>query len=120
MNKINQHGIGRKSGDSPINYRLLRLAFQPVQCEAEENNGTNRIDETLRAELVIGVGQIQKAVALALHCVVAAVHIVGDAYNIEENYARAEPAQQGDKLFPIHCCQTATYKNKQIMQRQII
>ena len=36
----------------------LRSALQPVQCQAEEEQRAYSVAEPLRAELVIGVGQI--------------------------------------------------------------
>ena len=53
----------------------VSFAFKPVEGEAEEQNRADGVDEALRTELVIGVSEVQQAVALAFYCVVAAVHV---------------------------------------------
>ena len=53
----------------------VSFAFKPVEGETEEQNRADGIDKALRTELVIGVSEVQQAVALAFYCVVAAVHV---------------------------------------------
>ena len=62
MRKVDEHGVGGKDADGFIE-RLregtfaLRLALQPIKCQAEEEQRAYGVAESLRAELVIGVGR---------------------------------------------------------------
>ncbi len=98
----------------------LRSALQPVQCQAEEEQRAYSVAESLRAELVIGVGQINQRVAFDSNCLVTALHVPDNACrkNQADNYAVS--AQEGNEFFPIAGCQAAAYKNKQIMQGKIV
>ena len=93
----------------------LRLALQPVQCQAEEEQRANGVAESLRAELVIGVGQINQRVAVDSNCFVTALYVPGNACSKNYAYHGAVSAQEDDEFFPIAGCQAAAYKNKQIM-----
>lgn len=98
----------------------LRLALQPIQCQAEEEQRAYGVAESLRAELVIGVGQINQRVAFDRNCLVAALHVPGHACSKNYAYHGAVAAQEGDEFFPIAGCQAAAHKNKQIMQGEIV
>lgn len=125
MHKVDEHRIGGKDADGFIE-RLregafaLRLALQPVQCQAEEEQRAYSVAESLRAELVIGVGQINQRVAFDRNCFVTALHVPGHACSKNQAYNGAVSAQEGDEFFPIAGCQAAAYKNKQIMQGKIV
>ena len=120
MDKINEHGEGREGADSLIQQRLLCSALQPVQRQAEENNGADGVQQALRTELMIGIGQVQQAVALALDSVIAAVNIISNCANIKGCDSCAISAQQADKFIPIDSSKATAYKNKQIMQGQVV
>ena len=98
----------------------LRSAFQPVQCQAEEEQRAYSVAEPLRAELVIGIGQINQRVAFDRNCFVTALHVPGHACSKNYAYNGTVSAQKGDEFFPIAGCQAAAYKNKQIMQGKIV
>lgn len=125
MHKVDEHGVGGKDADGFVE-RLregafaLRLALQPVQCQAEEEQRAYGVAESLWAELVIGVGQINQRIAFDSNCLVTALHVPGNACrkNQADNYVVS--AQEGDEFFPIAGCQAAAYKNKQIMQGKIV
>ena len=125
MDKVDEHRIGGEDADGFVE-RLregafaLRSALQPVQCQAEEEQRAYGVAESLRAELVIGVGQINQRVAFDRNCLVAALYVPGHACskNQADNYAVF--AQKGNELFPVAGRQAAAYKNKQIMQGKIV
>lgn len=125
MHKVDEHRISGENADGFIE-RLregtlcLRLALQPVQCQAEEEQRAYSVAEPLRAELVIGVGQINQRVAFDSNCFVAALHVPGNACSKNYAYHGAVAAQKGDEFLPIAGCQAAAYKNKQIMQGEIV
>ena len=125
MHKVDEHGVGGENADGFIE-RLregtfaLRLALQPIQCQAEEEQRAYGVAESLRAELVIGVGQINQRVAFDGNCLVAALHVPGNAGHKNHAYHGAVSAQEGDEFFPIAGCQAAAHKNKQIMQGKIV
>ena len=98
----------------------LRSALQPIECQAEEEQRAYSVAESLRAELVIGVGQINQRVAFDSNCLVTALHVPGHACSKNYAYHGAVSAQEGDEFFPIAGCQAAAYKNKQIMQWKIV
>lgn len=117
MHKVDEHGVGGKDTDGFIE-RLregtfaLRLALQPIKCQAEEEQRAYGVAESLRAELVIGVGQINQRVAFDRNCFVTALHVPGHACSKNHAYHGAVSAQEGDEFFPIAGCQAATHKNK--------
>ena len=117
MHKVDEHGVGGKDADGFIE-RLregtfaLRLALQPIKCQAEEEQRAYGVAESLRAELVIGVGQINQRVAFDRNCFVTALHVPGHACSKNHAYHGAVSAQEGDEFFPVAGCQAATYKNK--------
>ena len=117
MHKVDEHGVGGKDADGFIE-RLregtfaLRLALQPIKCQAEEEQRAYGVAESLRAELVIGVGQINQRVAFDRNCFVTALHVPGHACSKNYAYHGAVSAQEGDEFFPIAGCQAATHKNK--------
>ena len=117
MHKVDEHGVGGKDADGFIE-RLregtfaLRLALQPIKCQAEEEQRAYGVAESLRAELVIGVGQINQRVAFDRNCFVTALHVPGHACSKNHAYHGAVSAQEGDEFFPIAGCQAATHKNK--------
>lgn len=125
VHKVDEHGVGGKDADGFIE-RLregafaLRLALQPIQCQAEEKQRAYSVAEPLRAELVIGVGQINQRVAFDRNCLVAALHVPGHAGRKNQADNCAVFAQKGDEFLPIAGCQAAAYKNKQIMQGEIV
>ena len=125
MHKVDEHGVGGKNADGLIE-RLregtfaLRLALQPIQCQAEEEQRAYGVAESLWAELVIGVGQINQRVAFDRNCLVAALHVPGHAGRKNQADNCAVFAQKGDEFLPIAGCQAAAYKNKQIMQGEIV
>lgn len=125
MHKVDEHRISGKDADGFVE-RLregafaLRLALQPVQCQAEEEQRAYSVAESLRAELVVGVGQINQRVAFDSNCLVTALHVPGHACSKKYAYHGAVSAQEGDEFFPIAGCQAAAYKNKQIMQGEIV
>ena len=82
----------------------LRLALQPIECQAEEEQRAYGVAESLRAELVIGVGQINQRVAFDSNCFVTALYVPGNACskNQADNYTVS--AQKGDEFFPIAGC----------------
>ena len=90
----------------------LRLALQPIKCQAEEEQRAYGVAESLRAELVIGVGQINQRVAFDRNCFVTALHVPGHACSKNHAYHGAVSAQEGDEFFPIAGCQATTHKNK--------
>ena len=125
MHKVDEHGVGGKNADGFIEEvgegtLCLRLALQPIQCQAEEEQRAYGVAESLRAELVIGVGQINQRVAFDRNCFVTALHVPGHACSKNYAYHGAVSAQKGDEFFPIAGCQAAAYKNKQIMQGKIV
>ena len=117
MHKVDEHGVGGKDADGFIE-RLregtfaLRLALQPIKCQAEEEQRAYGVAESLRAELVIGVGQINQRVAFDRNCFVTALHVPSHACSKNHAYHGAVSAQEGDEFFPIAGCQAATHKNK--------
>lgn len=125
MHKVDEHGVGGKDADGFIE-RLregafaLRSAFQPIQYQTEEKQRANGVAESLRAELVVGVCQINQRVAFDRNCFVTALHVPGHACSKNYAYHGAVAAQKGDEFFPIAGCQAAAYKNKQIMQGKIV
>ena len=125
MHKVDEHRISGKDADGFIE-RLckeafaLRLALQPIQYQAEEEQRAYGVAESLRAELVVGVGQINQRVAFDRNCFVTALHVPGNACSKNYAYHGAVSAQEGDEFFPIAGCQAAAYKNKQIMQGKIV
>ena len=125
MHKVDEHGVGGEDADGFIE-RLregtfcLRLALQPIQCQTEEEQRAYGVTEPLRAELVIGVGQVNQRVAFNGNCLVAALHVPGHAGRKNHAYHGAVSAQEGDEFFPIAGCQAAAHKNKQIMQGKIV
>ena len=125
MHKVDEHGVGGENADGFIE-RLrkgtfaLRLALQPIQCQTEEEQRANGVAESLRAELVIGIGQINQRVAFNRNCLVTALHVPGNACRKNHAYHGAVFAQEGDEFFPIAGCQAAAHKNKQIMQGKIV
>ena len=125
MHKVDEHGVGGENADGFIE-RLrkgtfaLRLALQPIQCQAEEEQRADGVAESLRAELVIGVGQINQRVAFDRNCLVAALHVPGHACSKKHAYHGTVSAQEGDEFLPVAGCQTAAHKNKQIMQGKIV
>lgn len=125
MHKVDEHRISGKDADGFIE-RLregafaLRLALQPIQYQAEEKQRAYGVAESLRAELVIGVGQINQRVAFDSNCLVTALHVPDHACSKNYAYHGAVSAQEGDEFFPIAGCQAAAHKNKQIMQGEIV
>lgn len=117
MHKVDEHRISGKDADGFIE-RLregafaLRLALQPIQCQAEEEQRAYGVAESLRAELVIGIGQINQRVAFVSNCFVTALYVPGYACSKNYAYHGAVSAQEGDEFFPIAGCQAAAYKNK--------
>ena len=109
MHKVDEHRIGGEDADGFVE-RLregafaLRLALQPVQCQAEEEQRANGVAESLRAELVVGVGQINQRVAFDSNCLVTALHVPGHACSKNYAYYGAVSAQEGDEFFPIAGC----------------
>ena len=109
MHKVDEHRISGKDADGFVE-RLregafaLRSALQPVQCQAEEEQRAYSVAESLRAELVIGVGQINQRVAFDSNCLVTALHVPDNACrkNQADNYTVS--AQEGDEFFPIAGC----------------
>ena len=93
----------------------VSFAFKPVEGEAEEQNRADGVDEALRTELVIGVSEVQQAVALALHCVVAAVHVPANRGEVQCDNTCRILMQQCEEFLPVHRCQTAADKDEQIM-----
>lgn len=125
MHKVDEHRISGKDADGFIEKFgegtfALRLALQPIQCQAEEEQRADGVAESLRAELVIGVGQINQRVAFNGNCLVAALHVPGHAGRKNHAYHGAVSAQEGDEFLPIAGCQAAAHKNKQIMQGKIV
>ena len=94
---------------------VVSFAFKPVEGETEEQNRADGIDEALRTELMIGVSEVQQAVALALHCVVAAVHVPANRGEVQHNDTCRILMQECEKFLPIHRRQTAADKDEQIM-----
>ena len=101
MHKVDEHGVGGENADgfverlregTPLSHLAvtappegslcvcccLRLALQPIQCQTEEEQRAYGVAESLRAELVIGVGQINQRVAFDSNCLVAALHCQTD------------------------------------------
>ena len=143
MHKVDEHRISGKDADgfiekvgeeTPLSHLAvtappegslcvcccLRLALQPVQCQAEEKQRAYGVAESLRAELVIGVGQINQRIAFDSNCLVAALHIPGNACRKNYAYHCAVLAQESDEFFPVAGCQGTAHKNKQIMQGKIV
>lgn len=125
MHKVDEHRISGEDADGFIEEvgegtLCLRSALQPVQCQAEEEQRAYGVAESLRAELVVGVGQINQRVAFARNCFVTALHVPGHACSKNYAYYGAVSAQEGDEFLPIAGCQAAAYKNKQIMQGEIV
>ena len=142
MHKVDEHGVGGEHADGLVEEDgggapLSRLtatallkgshissavsfAFKPVEGEAEEQNRADGVDEALRTELVIGVSEVQQAVALAFYCVVAAVHVPANRGEVQYDDSCRILMQECEKFLPIHCRQTTTDKDEQIMQRQIV
>lgn len=125
MYKVDEHRISGKGADGFIEEVgegtfALRLALQPIQCQAEEEQRAYGVAESLRAELVIGIGQINQRVAFVSNCFVTALHVPDNACrkNQADNYTVS--AQKGNEFLPIAGCQAAAYKNKQIMQGEIV
>ena len=120
MHKVDEHRISGKDADGFIE-RLregafaLRLALQPIQCQAEEEQRAYGVAESLRAELVIGVGQINQRVAFNRNCLVTALYVPGNACSKNYAYHCAVLAQEGNEFLPVAGCQAAAHKNKQIM-----
>ena len=98
----------------------VSFAFKPVEGEAEEQNRADGVDEALRTELVIGVREVQQAVALAFYCVVAAVQVPANRGEVQHNDTCRILMQECEKFLPIYRRQTAADKDEQIMQRQVI
>ena len=98
----------------------VSFAFKPVEGEAEEQNRADGVDKALRTELVIGVSEVQQAVALAFYCVVAAVHVPANRGEVQYDDTCRILMQQCEKFLPVHRCQTAADKDEQIMQRQVV
>ena len=98
----------------------LRSALQPVQCQAEEEQRAYSVAASLRAELVIGVGQINQRVAFDSNCLVTALHVPDNASRKTQPDNYTVSAQEGDELIPIAGCQAAANKNKQILQGEIV
>ena len=125
MHKVDEHGVGGENADGFVE-RLregtfaLRLALQPIQCQAEEEQRADGVAESLRAELVIGVGQINQRVAFDRNSLVAALHVPGHADRKNYAYHGAISAQEDDEFLPVAGCQAAAHKNKQIMQGKIV
>lgn len=125
MDKVDEHrisgedadGFVEKVGEGTI---CLRSALQPIQCQAEEEQRAYGVAESLRAELVVGVGQINQRVAFDSNCLVTALHVPGHACSKNYAYNGAVFAQKGNELFPVAGRQAAAYKNKQIMQGKIV
>ena len=109
MHKVDEHGVGGEDADGFIE-RLregafaLRLALQPIQCQAEEEQRADGVAESLRAELVIGVGQINQRVAFDGNCLVAALHVPGNAGRKNHAYHGAVSAQEGNEFLPVAGC----------------
>ena len=82
----------------------LRSALQQVQCQAEEEQRAYGVAESLRAELVIGVGQINQRVAFDSNCFVTALHVTDHACSKNYAYHGAVSVQKGDEFFPIAGC----------------
>ena len=142
MHKVDEHGVGGEDADGLVDEggdgaSLSRLtataplkgshissavsfAFKPVEGEAEEQNRADGVDEALRTELMIGVSEVKQAVALALYCVVAAVHVPANRGEVQHNDTCRILMQKCEKFLPIHRCQTAADKDEQIMQRQVV
>ena len=98
----------------------VSFAFKPVEGETEEQNRADGVDEALRTELVIGVSEVQQAVALAFYCVVAAVHVPANRGEVQYDDTCRILMQKCEKFLPIHRRQTTADKDEQIMQRQVV
>ena len=125
MHKVDEHGVGGENADGFVEdvgegTFTLRLALQPIQCQTEEEQRANGVAESLRAELVIGVGQINQRVAFNRNCFVTALHVPGHACSKNHAYHGAVAAQEGDDFLPVAGCQATAHKNKQIMQGEIV
>ena len=98
----------------------VSFAFKPVEGEAEEQNRADGVDKALRTELVIGVSEVQQAVALAFYCVVAAVHVPANRDEVQYDDTCRILMQECEKFLPVHRRQTTADKDEQIMQRQVV
>ena len=99
---------------------VVSFAFKPVEGEAEEQNRADGVDEALRTELMIGVSEVQQAVALAFYCVVAAVHVPANRGEVQYDNTCRILMQKCEKFLPVHRRQTTADKDEQIMQRQVV
>ena len=82
----------------------MRSALQPIQYQAEEEQRADGVAESLRAELVIGVSQINQRIAFDSNCLVTALRVPGNACSKNYAYHGAVSAQEGDEFFPIAGC----------------
>ena len=120
MHEVDEHGVGGEHADGFIDIRIAMPSLQPVEREAEEKNRADGVGQSLRAQLVIGVRKVEQAVAPAVYGVIAAVHVPADARKIDSSHACRKFSQQCKKFLPVHRRQAAAYKNKQIMQGQVV
>ena len=124
MHKVDEHGVGGEHADGLVNESgegaPLTFFLKPVEGEAEEQNRADGVDKALRTELVIGVSEVQQAVALAFYCVVAAVHVPANRGEIKQDNTCRILMQECEKFLPVHRRQTAADKDEQIMQRQVV
>ena len=69
---------------------------------------------------MIGVSEVQQAVALAFYCVVAAVHVPANRGEVQYDNTCRILMQECEKFLPVHRRQTTADKDEQIMQRQVV